>query len=263
MERSILADAAVLAMFYALLLAGVYLKIVSNATRFSELFFLVPVIYIIIRDRKVVGSFKVAALVGFFLGPIYLIGSVVNAWDSPLALKNILNANYIVLWSVYFALWAVSLYQHFLEKQSIAIDSGTAKKLLLLSLSLLLAANAILIVRDAAPIQSLRSTYSYELIVVPFLFLPVAYMFARFKKIKDAAILALLTAAPLLVYELLIAAYYHFWSYTAKYAYAFSIFGASIPLEELVFWDILGPVSVVSYCIIVGKLRSQNNKSGM
>jgi len=221
------------------------------------LFFAVPAIYLLIRQPKQLKRLAAALLAGVMASISFdLLAEHNNAWIwspfnepvFPYKLFGVIGID-VMIWYFFWILFTIIFYEHFFEQKKFESEkiSPQFKKLIMFLFTVL----ALIVALYYLWPEVLKFEYAY--LYLGFLVsAPLYYLIYK----KPHLVIKLLKAGLFnvflfLSYEL-VAIYLNLWSFPGNYFSQIQLFGQSFPLEELIFWIILGtPVSLSFYELYV------------
>ena len=239
-----------------LLLLPIFATVVSFITQTNLmgsniLFFLLPSLYLSIRaPRFILKSLKFSSLTLIFTFPLNYAAHISKQWvveKSIFPIEIGYTSLETVIWIVLYVYLVVMFYQHFLDKHVATRKTSETRKRNLFALYLFMAFMGVLLSILYPFVTDLG--YYYLLGGVLFVLIPVFFVELRFpqfitKFFKAGAYFFILT----LLYELtaLRLGWWHF-PVDGKFIGWVTIFGLQFPLEEFIFWIMLGAMSFLSY----------------
>jgi hypothetical protein len=208
--------------------------------------FLPGCIFLLLKTRK--NLFQLLSF-GFCIGvlcavPFEYVNYLNNSWtyeDNEYLIANFIFGIPLEVVGWYF-LWAFSVaqfYEYFVDETRKFIISNKLFWLVpvflgwvavYLSGESLTVAYAYLLTGIAATLPAVyfllarKSIFAYKKFIVPTLFLSAHFLLKEF-----------------------VALYHNYWSFSGEYLYVFTVFGKTLPIEEVFFWIIASPVILICY----------------
>lgn len=215
------------------------------------LFFFAPILYLSWRSPHYVAkSLKFALLSLIFAIPINYAAIISNQWAGSKSIFPF-EVGYtsieMIIWLVFYVYLIVIFYEHFLDKHVVNHKQNTKRKanLIIYYFFMAIAGTSLSLIY---PYIS-RYGYYYLLAGILFVLLPIYLVETKrpqfiIKFFKSASYFFLLT----FLYELS-ALRYGWWHFPTQGFFIgwISIMGLNFPLEELVFWIMLGSMAFLSY----------------
>ena len=208
----------------------------------------VPILYLFTKQKheklKLIIFSSIAALFAF--GIVDVLAVAGNSWQVQQTIPfRYLEYSYWenIIWSFGFTLFVLLVYKHFSEKDKDYKLSKNWKKMGVL----VLVYNGLLYTVYFLNKELLVIEYAY-LFIGTFLLLPyLIFFYIKNSKIFSKALFtSIYVGISSLIYEL-IAVYIGNWWFPGKFIGSIAILGVSFPLEELVFWILLGTPMLIAF----------------
>lgn len=216
-------------------------------------FFIIPSLWLTIRiGKKSIRALSFSIICGFFATLIIdPIASYSHVWNvkSIFSFKILEVSPEQFIWGVFFIYLIVSFYEFFFPKKS---RHFLDNKMIFLGLIFLIAFVLTRFIKFSFP-SSLDNYYLYMSTGIIIFILPILIMLIKFPKMKNS----LLKTA---VYFLFLSSLYEFvalklglWSFpgtSSVYINGFYIAEKFLPIEEILYFTILGSSAVLSYYLL-------------
>jgi len=212
-------------------------------------FFVLPSVYMLLRGRfNYKKIFFMAILTGIIAGFADVIFSATKAWvvpDEQLFIAwRIFNSVPFedFIWFFSFALFAITFYEFFIEKDRIRGISKNSKWFFILALGTIFIVTLLVFLGWFEKIK-----YSYLVICSIYMTPPVVYLlFRNTNFIKKFFYISIPLFLINLLHEL-VALKVGQWVFPGEYIGTFVFFGFSFPFEEFFFYLFLGSITAVAY----------------
>lgn len=233
-------DGWILAVYFFVCSVLVFYTPLKFATS-TFLLFIVPAVFLMIRDRKSIWRNALGALLA---GPVLSFyidfpGVTANAWSygnlGPFLSLQIVPPVLlgITLWSYVWAWTSITWYEHFLERSREVLSPYFVWLLLFF----VLGGVNLVIVRDLYP-QALSFSY-LSLIFGSCISVAGVFLWRGWRVLLRCLQGCMLMIAPNILFEVagLLNGYWHF---SGNYLIVFEVLGRPLPLEEMLGWMIFG-----------------------
>lgn len=211
--------------------------------------FIIPALYLAIRERKNFSKILTATLfiglLAFDLDIFFLHNGAWEPYISSFSFTIFGAPLEEMLWFFFHIFYILIFYEHFIDDENQFCISRKLKYLIGISTGFFL---LVLLFIYAFPNFS-RIGYSYLTIgsvaMIPILGYIILKRVQLLRKVVPLGIFFFIFAFIMEIQALR----FGFWSFSdvQNYLYLVTIFGATFPLEEIVFWMVLGPSAVTAY----------------
>lgn len=231
-----------LASFFSITFDAVFLTTVA-------LFFVVPCIFLILRNKKNIKKILVASVaLGLILSFTFdFLAEFNNAWNwngGLLVEKKILGVVQfdVLIWFFFWVMYFILFYEHFIDDERFKKISKNAPRVYLLGALSIACVFLVFLINPSL----FYIPYAYLILCLGISIVFILIARKRLKLIKKIVPVSLYFFFVYLVYELT-ALYTQIWTFPGQYVHKISLFSLEFPLEELIFWIVLSSTIGVSY----------------